>query len=223
MTTTPFHKIGFMPNKSSDDFGGGPTLVEPELQFAEGTPPPQKIVAAPEPPPSNVVPFIKPRAIAAIAGANPNAIEMRNVPRDPRTINPNATMPDGVVGVALRTQLLEARVASEKAKPQTAASPAPQRATPAPQPQQPQKPVTEATPAKGIVDQAQMPKFVPAATVLGMKPVAAKVKERSAKDAPMHLDASASFEKIDYAKTTAFRKEDVEQAAKALQAQAKAE
>src|SRR5262249_37612712 len=161
-------------------------------QFAEGTPPPQKVVVAPEPPPSNVVPFIKPRAIAAIAGANPNAIEMRNVPRDPRTINPNATMPDGVVGVALRTQLLEARVASEKAKPQTtaaAASPAPQRATPAPQPQQPQQPVTEATPPKVIVDQAQMPKFVPAATVLGMKPVAAKVSKRSAKDAPMHLDA----------------------------------
>jgi hypothetical protein len=56
--------------------------------------------------------------------------------------------------------------------------------------------------------------FAPATTVLEMTPVAARVKPRA--DAPMHLDASASFEKIDYAKTTAFRKDDVEEAAKQL-------
>src|SRR5215470_12223861 len=124
MTTTPFQKIsGFMPKKTNDDFGAGPTMVEPDPHFAEGTPPPVQVVpksvavvVAPVKPveqkPSNVVPFMPPRQMAAIAGANPQAIEMRNVSPNPSKVNPATTLPDGVVGVAVRNQLLAAGVAT---------------------------------------------------------------------------------------------------------------
>src|SRR5262245_25977454 len=51
---------------ADDDFGG-PTLVDPQPCVAHGTPP------------AGIVTIAKPRAIAAMAAANPRAMRVRNV------------------------------------------------------------------------------------------------------------------------------------------------